>query len=123
MGGTEKTATALRAGSELRRPMCVRGVTITSGDAPYAHPGFPTELLAMLRTTDEKPFEKFRSKMKASGGWDLLEFASAQKGAAIAHGWVNDFTLERLPWGFSCEVLDEEPVAPNKQKFSSPDTN
>merc|ERR1719271_149888 len=75
----------------------------------------------MLRTTDEKPFEKFRSKMKDSGGWDLLEFASAQKGAAIAHGWVNDFTLERLPWGFSCEALDEEPVAPNKQKFSSPD--
>lgn len=96
----------------------VRGVALTSADAPYTHPDAPEDLLAALKTADLKTLEKVHQSSSSSsaslhaepgGGIDLMELATKHRGkggAAIAAGWVNDFTLERLLWGFSCESID-----------------
>ena len=84
----------------------VAAAAIVSSDPPYAHPKASKE----LRDCDRQG-----AAADSIDGWELQAFAELvvkpmfdKKFGVPWHGslgWVNDFTLERLPWSFHCEKI------------------
>lgn len=91
----------------------ILGTILCSSDCPYKHPECPLEILA----EEEKG-------LNGRSAWEYMQAESQKKFRQnIKAGWMTDFALERLSWGFDLDLEKHkaaEGASLERRRFCSP---